>query len=140
MTRDETLKFMERRLEAMKQRDIDALASDHAEDCVFESPLAGTFKGRAGIEKFYRELWSSFPDFAWEATDFIVDGDRVVQISKASGTDKGGFMNLPPTGKRFAFPMVLIYRLKNGLIVHQQSVYDFTGWLMQVGVLKARPL
>jgi predicted ester cyclase len=57
-----------------------------------------------------------------------------------SGTDTGGFMNLPPTGKRFGFPLVLIYRLKNGLIVHQQSVYDFTGWLMQVGVLKAKPL
>jgi steroid delta-isomerase-like uncharacterized protein len=140
MTRDETQTFLERRQDAWKRRDIDALASDHAEDCVFESPLAGTVKGRAGIEQFYRELFSSFPDFALGASDFIVDGERVVQISQVSGTDTGGFMNLPPTGKRFGFPLVLIYRLKNGLIVHQQSVYDFTGWLMQVGVLKAKPL
>jgi hypothetical protein len=31
------------------------------------------------------------------------------------------------------------YTLKDGLITRQESVYDFTGWLVQVGVLKAKP-
>ena len=140
MTREEIDRFCAKRLDALARRDVAELAREHAEDCVFESPLAGTVTGRTAIEKVYRELFSSFPDLTLDHIDFIIDDDRVVQISTVSGTDKGGFMNLPPTGKRFSFPLVFIYRLKNGLIVHYQAVYDFTGWLMQVGVLKAKPL
>jgi predicted ester cyclase len=107
---------------------------------VLDSPMAGTVTGRPAIEDFYTRLVSSFPDFMMERTDFMIDGDRVVELSTASGTDKGGFMGHAPSGKRFTFPIVLIYRLNDGRIVHQQAIYDFTGVLMQIGVLKAKPL
>ena len=29
--------------------------------------------------------------------------------------------------------------LRNGLIVHEKRIYDFTGFLMEIGVLKAKP-
>ncbi len=48
-------------------------------------------------------------------------------------------MGLSPTGKHFQFPLVLIFTFENGLIVHERRIYDFTGLLTQVGVLKAKP-
>jgi hypothetical protein len=35
--------------------------------------------------------------------------------------------------------MAIIYLLKDGLIVRERRVYDFTGLLVQVGAIKAKP-
>jgi len=56
-----------------------------------------------------------------------------------TGTDMGGFMGLPPTGKRFTMPMVFLVDIKDGKIQHERRVYDFTGLMIQLGVLKAKP-
>jgi steroid delta-isomerase-like uncharacterized protein len=139
MTRDETQQFFNRRLDAWKRRDVDALTLDHAEGCVLESPMAGEVRGRAAIESIYRGLFASFPDFTIESTELIVEGSRMVQAGTVSGTNTGGFMGLPPTGKQFKFPIVAILTLEDGLIVHERRIYDFTGLLTQIGVLKAKP-
>ena len=44
----------------------------------------------------------------------IIDGNRVAQLATAEGTNMGGLMGLP-------------------------RIYDFTGLLVQVGILKAKP-
>ena len=40
-----------------------------------------------------------------------IDGHRVAQIARVVGTDTGGFMGLPPTGKPFRLPLVFLYTL-----------------------------
>jgi hypothetical protein len=35
--------------------------------------------------------------------------------------------------------MVTVCRVADGLIVHERRIYDFTGMLVQIGVLKAKP-
>lgn len=139
MTRDEIIQFFARREECWKARDPAAVTAGHAADGVLEGPLTGRAVGRPAIEKVYRGLFTSFPDFLIASSDLIIDGDRAVQIATASGTDTGGFMDLPPTGKRFSFPIVMVHTLKDGCVAHEKVVYDFTGWLLQVGVLKAKP-
>ena len=139
MTRDEIIHFFARRDAAWNSHDAAALTADHATDCVYESPLAGTTVGRAAIDSIYRGLFESFPDFTIKTTDLLVDGDKAVHVVIASGTDLGGFMDLPPTGKHFSFLAVAVYTLHDGLVTRQQTVYDFTGWLVQIGVLKAKP-
>jgi steroid delta-isomerase-like uncharacterized protein len=140
MTRDEAKLFFDRRMDAWRRRDVDALTLDHSKDCVLESPLAGEVRGRAAIENVYRGFLASFPDVAIDQPDLVVDDDRVVQIVTMSGTNTGGFMGLPPTGKHFKFPLVAIFRFENGLIVHERRIYDFTGMLTQIGVLRAKPV
>jgi steroid delta-isomerase-like uncharacterized protein len=140
MTREDAQRFFQRRFDDWKRRDIEAITLDHAEDCVLESPVAGEVVGRAAIEQVYRGLLASFPDFAIEATDLIVDGDRVVQVATISGTNTGGFMGLPPTGKHFSVPVALIFTLRDGKIVHEKRIWDFTGFLMEIGALKAKPV
>lgn len=140
MTRDEAQQFFDRRVDAWRRRDVDALTRDHSENCVLESPLAGEVRGRSAIEKVYRGFLASFPDFAIDDLELIVEGSRVVQIVTMSGTNTGGFMGLAPTGKHFKFPLVAVFTFENGLIVHERRIYDFTGMLTQIGVLKAKPV
>src|SRR5687767_3278693 len=106
MTRDEAERFFDRRIDAWRRRDLDALTSTHTEDCVLESPLAGKVIGRRAIENVYRSFFTSFPDVALGDAELIVDDDRVVQTVTFSGTNTGGFMGMAPTGKRFSFQAV----------------------------------
>jgi steroid delta-isomerase-like uncharacterized protein len=140
MTRDETQRFFDSRVAAWHRRDVDALMRAHTDDCVLESPLAGKVTGRPAIENVYRAFTTSFPDVAIENPELIVDGDHVVQTVTFSGTNTGGFMGMAPTGKRFSFAAVLICTMRDGQIAHERRIYDFTGFLMEIGVLKAKPI
>ena len=140
MTREEILAMFTRRRDAYARLDAEALAADHAEDAVLESPAAGgTVNGREAIAKVYRGWFAGFPDVTTDWHDLLIDGDRAVQMGTMSGTDTGGFMGLAPTGRGFSFPIALIFTLKDGRIVHERRVYDFTGMLVQIGLLKAKP-
>jgi steroid delta-isomerase-like uncharacterized protein len=139
MTRDEIASLLDRRFAALNGRDLTTLMAVHAADGVVDSPLGGHAKGLEAIRKVYEAWLASFPDALFEAEAPIVDGDRVAQVTMVNGTDMGGFMGLPPTGKRFTMPMVFLFVMKDGKIQHERRVYDFTGLMIQLGVLKAKP-
>ena len=85
---------------------------------------------------------------AWQRLDaeaLVADyaDDAVVESPLAGGTtrgpDRGGFMGMPATGRRVTIPVVFLYEFKDGKIVRDRRVYDFTGVLVQVGTIKAKP-
>ena len=140
MTRTEIDRFVDQCCTAMASRDTAVIAALHAETCVMESPTAGgTITGREPIANVYRLWFEGFPDLKVECDERLIDEDRFVQRLTLSGTDSGGFLGLQPTGRAFRVPMVWICRVKDGLIVHSRPVYDFSGVLIQIGVLRAKP-
>ena len=106
---------------------------------MFVSPTGGVLEGREEIERVYRVWMKAFPDLVITVTDLLIDGDRVVQILDVAGTHAGEFLGLPPTGRRLQVVGAFIYTMKDNLIVHERRILDFTGVLVQVGVLKAKP-
>jgi predicted ester cyclase len=141
LTRQQTLEFFARRDEAANRRDVAAFTAQYDEHAVVESPTAGgTVQGRAAIEEITRAWFSGFPDISLTRQTLLIDGDYAVWIGDVRGTDSGGFMGLAATGKPFQLPIVMVCRMKDGLIVHEQRIYDFSGMLMQIGVLKAKPV
>ena len=130
-----------RRQEAIDNLDAAALSLDYIEDCVVESPAAGgILTGRDQVERARRSFFDSFPDLKFTTDRLLIDGNHVVQISTMEGTDIGGFMGLEPKGRSFKVPAVFFYELRDGLIARERRIYDFTGMLVQVGVLKAKPV
>ncbi|MBF8300542.1 MAG: putative cyclase [Acidobacteria bacterium] len=140
MTRDEIVAFFERRQERYDDFDAAALAADYADDAVIDSPLAGVHTGRAAAEQAYRAVFGAFLDRKMKTESLLIDGDRVARVVTMEGTNIGELMNLPPTGKPFRFTAVFLYELKDWRIVRERRVYDFTGLLVQIGVLKAKPV
>lgn len=139
MTRAEILALLEKRQAAINARDARALGNLHAEDGVVESLMAGTVRGRAAIAEVYKAWLAAFPDLVVTREELVIDGEQVVEVVTHAGTDRGGFMGMPPTGKPFRLPIVFVYRFRDGLIAHERRIYDFTGLLVQIGVLKAKP-
>jgi len=140
MTREDITALFARRLEAFNGRDIAALGRDLSEDSVVDSPFAGgVTRGRAAIEDLYRSFFHAFPDAKLQLDELLIDGARVMLVGRLSGTDTGGLL-APPRGRSFDVPLVLSNTFQNGLIVHERRIYDFTGMLVQVGALKAKPI
>ncbi|HLG55671.1 MAG TPA: ester cyclase [Vicinamibacterales bacterium] len=141
MTREEITALFTQRQEAWTRRDIDALVDGHSEDSVLESPLAGGHAtGREAILQVYQAFFHAFPDIVLTTDDLLIDGDRVVLIGRLTGTDLGGFMGMAPTGRSFDIAIVTLFDLSNGLITRERRIYDFTGLLVQVGTIKAKPV
>lgn len=139
MTRDEILDVIARWQDAFARRDPAGYANVYAESAILESPLAGSVVGRDGARRVITSFLSAFPDATLTSEPPLIDGHRVDVVSSISGTDVGGLMGLPPSGRAFRFSIVFLLDLRAGLIVRDRRIYDFTGLLVQVGVLKAKP-
>lgn len=141
MTRDDILALFARRNLLWNAHDARGLAADHLEGGVVESPLAGgEITGSDKITKVYQKLFDTFTDLRLEQEELTIDGDRVALLASVTGTDNGGFMGLSPTGRPARVGVAFFYRLLDGRIAEERRVYDFSGLLIQIGVLKAKPV
>ena len=139
MTRDEIAALFARRQEAYEDLDAAALAADYSDDVTIESPVTGSH-GKADAERNLRVVLDAFLDLKMRFGPPIIDGSSVALYATAEGTNMGGFMGLPPSGRPFKLATAFFYEVKDGQIVREQRIYDFTGLLVQIGVLKAKPV
>ncbi len=139
MTRDDVHALLLRRSAALRAHDAAALAAQHDANGVVVSPTGGVLEGRAEIERVYRLWFSAFADFTIRADTSLIDGDRAVQVLQFSGTHLGEFFGLPPTHRHVEVTMACLMSLADDCIMEERRIYDFTGLLVQVGVLKAKP-
>ena len=139
LTRDEILAMFTRRQEAFDDLDAAALAADYADDVVIESPMSGSH-GKAEAERNLRAFFDAFMDLKATFEPPVVDGQHVAVIGMCEGTNMGGFMGMPPSSRGFKIRTVMMFELRGNKIVREQRIYDFTGMLIQVGILKAKPV
>lgn len=135
----DTQALFERRREAWTRRDPAALAASYADDAVVTSPMFPRAEGRTAIERSFTSLFRMFPDWEMLAEEPCIDGDRAMQQCRVRATHLGDFMGIPGTGKRMEFECVLVMQLRDGKIAQERRVYDFTGVLIQLGVLRGKP-
>lgn len=139
MTRDEIAAMFARREKAYENEDAAALAADYAEDAVIESPMAGVHRGPVAAERGFDAVFTAYDDIKRQTHNLLIDGDRIAQVLTMEGTNMGSMMGLPPSGKTFRVPAVFLYELRGDKIVRERRIFDFTGLLVQIGVLKAKP-
>ena len=138
MTREEVVAFFKHREEAYEDLDAATLAADYSDDVLIESPSTGKHRKREA-EKSLRAIFAAFLDLTMTVDDLVIDGDKVVTVHTVEGTHMQELLGIAPTGKRFQMSVAIIHHLKDRKIVREQRIYDFTGMLVQIGVLKARP-
>jgi predicted ester cyclase len=83
-----------------------------------------------------KELVQAFPDIRFEIEDMVAESDKVVVRFMASGTHKGQFGPIPPTGKQVRMLGYITHRLENGRIIEDWVVRDTYGLMMQLGVIQ----
>jgi steroid delta-isomerase-like uncharacterized protein len=140
MTNDAITTFIGRHQAAWNHRDPSALASGHAEDGIVISPMFGRVEGRDKIRGTYAALFATFPDWQIQFDPPMVDGSRVAASFSVTATHQGDFMGLAGTGRPCAFEGVSLFHFGTVLLIREERrVYDFTGLLVQLAVLRVRP-
>ena len=99
-----------------------------------ELPL-GIPRDREGVKQFSTILRSAFPDLKATIDDIIAEGDKVVIRQTWSGTHKGEFMGIPPTGKSVSVGVIDIMRIAGGKFVEHWGQMDSMGMMQQLGVI-----
>jgi predicted ester cyclase len=121
----EANKQLVRRLvdEAINPRNLDAI------DDIATSELAQA--ARAWASPFR----SAFPDFEMVLVDVIAEGDTVVAHFKCSGTHRGEWLGVPPTGRRFkGVDEIYIFRVRDGKLASAFGVEDNLTRVSQLGI------
>jgi len=139
ISREEITAFVARHVEVFHRHDPVKLAAHHTIDGTVVSPMFATVHGRQAIEDSYRALFRAFPDWTLKVEDIVVEQDKAVVLVTSTATHVNEFFGLPGTHKRFEIRGARYMRFADGLIAHEQRIYDFTGLLIQIGVLRAKP-
>ena len=92
--------------------------------------------GREGLKQLIAMGINAFPDWYETVEDIIAEGDKVWVLLSYTGTHKGEFMGLAPTGKRITSKAVDIYRIVDGKLAEYWNVTDNLNIFKQVGAIE----
>ena len=95
----------------------------------------GIPSNREGVTQLTTMLRNAFPDFEATIDDIVAEGDKVVIRQTWSGTHKGEFMGVPPTGKSVSFGVIDIIRIDGGKFVEHWGQMDTMGMMQQLGAI-----
>jgi steroid delta-isomerase-like uncharacterized protein len=105
----------------------------------FHAPLPVGATGQQALKQVMASLYRGFPDLHTALEDMIAEGDKVVGRQRITGTHRGEYMGMPPTGKSVAYDEIFIFRFANGRIAEIWGVVDVFSQMKQLGVIPAGP-
>jgi predicted ester cyclase len=95
--------------------------------------IGGTeWKGIQGLKSEVASHRAIFPDWNERVDDIIAEGDRVVIRFTSSGTQRGEFAGMAPSGKKVTIHEAAIFRVVGGKIVEQWGFPDSQSLMQQL--------
>ncbi len=138
MSIEENKAIMRRFYEEISKGNLAAVDDLVAADLVEHSPFVpGQAPGRQGTLELFTMIHAAFRDLHFSVEDMVAEGDKVVARGTMSGTHKGEFMGVAPTGKQITVGMIEILRIAGGKMVEHWNVVDSLGMMQQLGAVPA---
>jgi steroid delta-isomerase-like uncharacterized protein len=122
--------FMER---AFNQGDLTAIDEHLDPDGVDHQEPVGT-DYRQHLRAVVTELRGAFPDLHFELLELVGEGEIVAFRSTMTGTHRGPFRGLPPTGRAISVAHMHFIRMMDGRSHDLWHVWDLAGLMRQLGV------
>jgi predicted ester cyclase len=105
-----------------------------APNYVFHGPGGLELKGPEGFGQYVTMLRAAFPDMHMAAMSMVSEGDYVAHRATFTGTHRGDFRGIAPTGKRVTFAINILSRFAGGKEVEAWEEFDTLGLYQQLGV------
>ena len=125
--------------EAANTGDFDFLAKTIDEvvapDAVIRTPLPIEATGADALKQIWAMLLRIYPDIHLTVEDLIGEGDKVVGRTTVTGTHRGEFMGVAPTGNSVTYNEMFIFRFADGRVVETWGVVDVYTQMKQIGVV-----
>jgi steroid delta-isomerase-like uncharacterized protein len=110
-----------------------------APDALIRTPLPIEATGAQLVKEVFARLLRAYPDLHVTIEDLIAEGDKVVVRNTVTGTHRGEYMGIPPTGKSVTYNEIFITRFADGRITETWGVVDVLSQMRQLGVISAAP-
>jgi steroid delta-isomerase-like uncharacterized protein len=129
-----TRQFMERAFNEGNLAIVDeALAQDGIDH---QEPLGTNFATH--LKAVITMLRTAFPDLHFEIHAMLAEGELVAFRSTMTGTHRGPFQGLLPTGKQISVAHMHFVRFVNGKTSDLWHVWDMAGLMRQLGTVAAQ--
>lgn len=136
MSSNENKAIGHRWVDAMNSHDLDAAGRFLTDDFVSHFPGApGPVQGVEAWKQLVGVFFTAFPDMRIEIHDEVAEGDRVAARYTMSGTHRGEFNGIPPTGRRISVGGVGLFRMAGGRIAEEWPQDDLLGLMQQLGAI-----
>ena len=137
MSIEEENKALVRRFDQLyNQRDFDACHELLAPEFVSHRTSGDVL--REEVIQGNLMLYHSFPDINLNIDFMVAEGDMVVYWETWTGTHKGDFMGIPPTGKTVFMTNATTFRVANGKFAEAWVVLDAMNLMQQLGAIPSR--
>ena len=99
----------------------------------FQSINGQEVKDKVTLIKQIGFFWSLIPDLKWEPQDYVVEGNKVVVRSIATGSPKGNFMGMAlDGGKSFKIDTIDIHEVEDGKVARVHHLEDWATAIKQL--------
>lgn len=132
MSREANLEAQEKMGELIVSGQLDRLGEVFAEDVVDHDPAPGQAPGVQGIKDFWHTFRTAFPDVDLEPQTIVADEENVAVVLSVSGTHRGTFMGVEPSGRRFSVRGVQVGRFEDGKLAERWGTTDEATLLSQI--------
>ena len=114
------------------RRDMDAFFELLAPEYVEHLPTGDISLEQ--LKKYAPKFFAAFPDISITINDMVAERDKVAVLVTWRGTHRGEYMGIPPTGKKFDFPVAMIIKIIGGRWVEFWNVTDIR-LMQQLGAI-----
>ncbi|KAM0344548.1 hypothetical protein ACHAPU_007528 [Fusarium lateritium] len=80
----------------------------------------------------FEPMIAAFPDWHWELKHLTIDGDYLSCHFTVTGTHKGEFRGLQPTGRKFSITEFTLYHVVDGKFADVWDLVDFSSLMEQI--------
>jgi predicted ester cyclase len=130
MSTEQNINLVRRVLEAFNTGDTSTVHEFISDDYMNRKSQGAKDSYRSklrGPEAFIdtiKSLRGAFPDLHYEEQEIISHGNKVIFIGNVTGTHKGNFFFIPPTGSKIFYTAIHIHTVgKDGKIVEHKAIF-----------------
>jgi predicted ester cyclase len=123
-------------------RDLQGLIDTLSPTCVYEIvPTGQRWQGHDGARRFYTEFLGGFPDVKFAMTDIVIGPQGVFEVAEMTGTHRGAWAGLAPTGKSVRVVILIHFPWdpQAGKFAGERIYFDRATFQDQLGETFARP-
>jgi steroid delta-isomerase-like uncharacterized protein len=118
--------------------DLDGVMGTFGADARYDDePWSEHALGRDQVRSYYETLFKAAPDLNIDVQKQHVTDEAIILEVVISGTHRGPWRGLPPTGRRIEFPLCGVYTFgADGKLAGERIYYDRATVLRQLGVFR----
>ncbi|MBG6217665.1 steroid delta-isomerase-like uncharacterized protein [Arthrobacter sp. CAN_A6] len=133
MSREKNMTAQQKLGQLIERRAIDQFDEVFADNVHDHDPAPDQGPGVQGFKDFWTQFLTAFPDLVLTPETMVADDENVAVVLTVTGTHRGPFQGVEPTGKRFTVRGIQVARFDDGKIVERWGATDEAGILEQLG-------